>query len=60
MWDIFDAIVMKVPVYNAASIRAVPFYIRWRVRMMHDILREVKMENARRGKALAVYDYAQD
>ena len=55
-WEYYDAHLMKKSVHPAACIRDVPLYVRWRWRVIDDILRSVALERGRRSKAMAVFD----
>lgn len=44
---------------DAKTIREVPFYLRARIRTVHEIMQSARMQVAANNKAMGVYDYSQ-
>ena len=57
-FDIYDAMILNVPVFEATSIRRVPLYVRFRVRTVHELMRAARMKIAAQHKAFKVYDFS--
>jgi hypothetical protein len=58
-FDVYDSMILNVPLFAAASIRQIPIYIRWRMRLVHELMREARMTVASKNKAMGVYDFSQ-
>lgn len=57
-WVYYDAIKMNKAVHPAICIKDVPLYVRWRWRVVENILLEVSFERASRSKAMGVFDFS--
>ena len=47
---------MGIPVHEAGSIRRWPLYIRYRYRLVNELLKEAKLASAVKAKAMGVID----
>jgi|GEM_PF-5827955 len=49
---------MGLPLHEAPSIRQTPLYVRWRHRMVSEMLKESKIRSASKAKAMGVIDFS--
>lgn len=57
-YECYDSIKMHVPVCEAASIRQIPLYIRFRYRLVNELLKESQIKSAVKAKAQGVIDFS--
>lgn len=55
-FEVYDSMETGIPLYPAPTVRQYPLYLRYRMRLVRELMKEAKIQSALKAKAMGVID----